>query len=154
MGRIEVGDARAWAEDTKLKITSLDLGLLQKVESQVIGRLAVVYPQSFGAWLSSTTTPELLKTVISMLYVSWFYQRQYSEDESNTNDYARLLEARANDIIESIIAGTIILVEVPTGGGVAHGGAAVYPDDASSLLCPTWDDPSLGPSKFSMGQVF
>jgi hypothetical protein len=152
MARIEIGDARSWAEETKLNIRKLDLGLLQDVETQVMSRLTSAYPVSAPTWVSSSTTPALVKNIISMLYVSWFYNRQYAEDESNTNDYARLLEARANEMIDSLVAGTLTLVEVVVEGG--HRSGSSYPNDTSSSFWPTSDDPSLGPARFSMGQVF
>jgi hypothetical protein len=149
MSRIEVQEANAWVEKTKLQVTEFDAALLAQVESQVLGRLAAQLDT--GTWVSPITTPAMVRTIIAMLYDAWLYDRQYSEDQEELNDYAALLRAQAEALLVGILDGSIPLPEVPTSDA---GQPAFYPTDASSALCPTSADPSLGPAAFSMGDRF
>ena len=86
------------------------------------------------------------------MFIAWLYRRQYSEDlGDNDASYAAQLEANANTIIVGIVDGSI---EIPTEPASNAGTPVFYPTDESSASDPTYDDPSLGPAKFSMSQVF
>jgi len=85
-----------------------------------------------------------------MKYAAWFYRRQYSE-EGGTNEYADMLDKAAEALIQNIIDGTIIVVEIPNS---TAGLAVFYPTDASSAMDPTSDDMSLGPPAFTVGRTF
>ena len=151
MARISLPEARAWAEPTKLKIDTLDNNLLALLEEEVLGQLQGVL--DISTWVDQNTTPRLIRTIISKLYVSWFYRRQYSEDTDAKNPYAQDLAANANMLIAGLIAGTI---EIPGTTTNDITSPLFYPTDASSLLDPRDfpDDPSVGPAKFSMTTVF
>lgn len=148
MARIDVTDAQAWAESTKLAISALDTALDSQVETQVLTRLQTVVQTS--AWVDTSSTPAIVKSIIAMLYVSWVYDRQYSEDQESGNDYAALLRASAESLIQGILNGTI---ELP-GVTVDPSQPAFYPTDASSALDPTPAQPHLGPEHFQTGMVF
>jgi hypothetical protein len=150
MARIEVPDAQAWVEKTKLDFTNLDPGLLEQIESQVVGRLAGQFDTS--TWTDHTTTPKMVKSVIAMFFVAWFYDRTYSEDQEQGNDYAAMLRAQAEALLVGILDGSTVLPEVP--GDNEPSGPSFYPNDESSALCPTDEDPSLGPAVFSIGFRF
>ena len=150
MARIELSDAQAWVEKTKLTFAELDPDLLQQVESQVIARLSGQFETV--TWVDAATTPKMVKSVIAMLYVAWYYDRSYSEDQEQGNDYAALLRASAEALMTGILDGSVDLPEVP--GSPEPGGPSFYPTDASSALSPTLEDPSLGPAAFSMGAKF
>lgn len=150
MARITPDDAQGWAEGTKLDLSTLDASLLNQIETEILGRLSSAYDSVL--WVDDLTTPALIKVIIAKMYVSWFYDRQYSENQDEGNDYAALLRANAEALIGGLLDGTIDIPEVPqVGSGL---GASFYPNDASSALCPTYDDPSLGPARFSMGKSF
>lgn len=151
MPRIQAQDAQAWAEKTKLPITQLDSELIAQIETRVLARLSAAFPDDVSTWVSPDTTPSIIKTVISMQYVAWFYDRQYSEEQEALNDYAVLLRAEAEALIQGILDGSIDVpgVVVPTIGDPGY-----YPNDVSSALEPTSTDRSLGDAKFSMGQVY
>lgn len=148
--RITVEDAQAWLEETKGLLGSLNDDLCTQVETQVLSRIAVVYDVS--TWVDTDTTPSLVKNVIAMYYVSWFYDRQYSENQDSGNNWAARLAQMADGIITSIISGSVVLTDSSQTNDSSA--PAFYPTDDSSLMCPTRDDPSLGPAKFSMGQVW
>lgn len=150
MARITTADAQGWAESTKLPLSSLDASLVSQIETEIISRLNSVYVTT--GWTDNTNTPSIVKVIIAKSYVAWVYDRQYSENQENGNDYAAMLRSNAEMLMEGLINGTIdIPGETPVGSGI---GASFYPNDASSALEPTVDDPSLGPAKFSMGKVF
>jgi hypothetical protein len=150
MPRIEVKDAKGWGEPTKLNLSTLDLGLLDQIEAEVLGRLSGVF--TITGWTDHTNTPTLVKVIIAKSYVSWFYDRQYSENQDDGNDYASMLRANAEMLITGLLDGTIELP--PPDGSTSGGKPAYYPNDASSAMTPTPDDLSLGPAKFSMGKAF
>lgn len=151
MARISQSEAQGWAELTKLTLPSLALdALLPQIETEVIARLNSIYDTS--GWTNDTTTPAIVRVVIAKMYVAYYIDRQYSENQDETNDYATLLRTNADMLMEGLIDGTIdIPNETPVGAGI---GPSFYPNDASSAQEPTLDDPSLGPAKFSMGKIF
>jgi hypothetical protein len=150
MPRIEAIDAQGWGEPTKLDLSTLDLYLLNQIETEVLGRLSGAFTTT--TWTNSSNTPALVKVIIAKMYVSWFYDRQYSENQDEGNDYAAMLRANAEMLITGLLDGTIELpeAEAPSNAGKP----AFYPNDASSAMEPTPEDRSLGPAKFSMGKVF
>jgi hypothetical protein len=150
MPHITVQQAQAWASQPKLTLGSLDTDLETQLAAQVLGRVAMAYDVS--GWSNEANTPELVQQVIAMMYMAWYYRRVYSEDEPNSNEYATLLMAMAEDLLSAIIAGQVLLPEDPL--GTTQGEAVFYPTDASSAQTPTVDDPSLGPEVFSMGTVW
>lgn len=150
MARITPVDAQGWAESTKLNLSTLDGSLLDQMETEVLSRLASAYDTTL--WIDPASTPKVVKVIISKLYVAWFYDRQYSENQEQGNDYAAMLRTNAEMLITGLLDGTISIPGVTPVGSA--GGAAFYPNDNSSALAPTPDDPSLGPAKFSMGKIF
>lgn len=143
-------DAQAWAERSKLSLSNLESDLVGQIATQVLSRIAQAFVTT--GWVDETTTPAIIRSIIAMKYVSWFYNKVYSEEQADTNDYAMRLDRIAEDLIDGIIAG-IVAVDDPTQSPV-NTGPTFYPTDTSSAQDPTSDDPSLGPASFVMGQVF
>lgn len=151
MPSININDAQAWAEGTKLALSSIDVGLEAQVATQVLSRIAQAYDVS--GWTTPTLTPGVVRSIVAMTYVSWLYSRTYSEDEPGSNEYAIRLLGMAEDLITGIINGVIDIVEVvtPTLTGTSP---SFYPNDLSSAQDPTPEDPSLGGAKFTLGAIF
>jgi hypothetical protein len=154
MARITQDEANAWAEKTKLEPTLIfnvkNLALLEQLEEEILARITPAYDPTL--WVDATTTPRLVRVAIAKTYVAWAYRRAYSEDISDADAmYAALLQANAETIIQGLIDGVI---EIPGEPTTNAGSPVFYPTDDSSAACPTDDDPSLGPAKFSMSQVF
>jgi len=147
MAHISKEEAQAWAEGTKLTITALDLELEGHLAEEIIRQLSSVF--DVAAWLDESTTPKLVRTIISKVYVAWLYDRQYSEDIEQGSNYADRLKQNAQVLLDALLAGTIALP-----GLVDNVGPVFYPTDASSAQAPTFEDPSLGPAAFSMGMRF
>jgi hypothetical protein len=151
--RITTAEAQAWVEATKFTVPDVTVSpnseLLTEIEEEVIARVSSAYNTT--TWVDATTTPRLVRVAIAKKFVAWAYRRAYSESlEGADATYASLLDANAETIIQGIVDGSI---DIP-GIAAVIGKPVFYPTDASSALTPTVDDPSLGPSKFSMGQVF
>jgi hypothetical protein len=149
MARVALGEVQGWLEPTKLTLTSLDTGLLNNLEEEVLARLGSVYDTSL--WIDSSTTPKLVRTIISKLYSSWHYDRQYSEDQEEGNNYAHRLAQNAENLIRSIVAGQIIIPDEPISN--PHQ-ANFFPTNESSSKKPTELNPEFGGPYFSLGRRF
>lgn len=147
---ITVDEANAYADKNKLIVTSVDVDLETSQATQLFAKLGQVYDVS--TWVDEVTTPNLVRKVLAMLYTGWFYERTYSEDQ-DTSDYGQMLISQANQLIEGIVAGTLVLSDV-TVPAVNPDQPSFYPDDASSALTPSFEDRSLGDAKFSMGTIW
>jgi hypothetical protein len=151
MARIELGDAQAWLEPSKAELDEFDVDLLEQVETQVLSAL-VGTGYDTSTWVDTTSTPDLIKSIISMLYASYYLQRQYSEDQEVDNPWAKRLYDMATANIRGLISGTLTLTD--TSDFTVAGAPAFYPTDASSAACPDYYDKSLGDARFSMGMEF
>lgn len=150
MARITVDDVRGWVESSKLNITALDLNFLPQIETEVLARLGTVY-DTVG-WVDSTSTPSLVKVIITKMYAGWLYDKYYSENQAERNEYAQMLKDNAELLMTGLLDGTI---EIPGTPATTNQGPSFYPNDISSARTPGEDgDWSLGPAKFSMGQIF
>ncbi len=107
MPRITIKNAQAWLEGTKLTIASLDQDLLELIEAEVVGQLASI--TDISVWINETSTPVLVRTIISKMYAAWVYDRQYSEDIDQTSNYAEKLKINAQLLLTGLLAGTIEL---------------------------------------------
>ena len=143
MARVNLTDVQAWGEQTKMSgalasiSTEPNQSLLLQVESIVLARIGTTYDTV--TWVDPTSTPQTIRTIISMMFVSWVIDRQYSEDE-DLNAYATRLSVQVELLLNGIIDGTIELPGVPNTTGA--GQPSFWPNDTTS-----------GPV-FSMGQVF
>jgi hypothetical protein len=155
MARVTLLEVQAWGEPTKMgpALASITVEpyatLLAQVETQVLARVASSY--TVTNWTNEASTPATIRTIIAMMYVSWIIDRQYSEDE-DLNAYATRLAAQVELFLAGISDGSL---EIPgVDNSLGSGQPSFYPNDESSSQCPTYDDPSLGGSRFSMGTVF
>lgn len=148
MPRIILEDVRAWVESSKLDPQALNQSLLSQLEEEILAKIGSVYDTS--TWTNETNTPLLVKVIIAKTYAAWLYGRAYSENQSEPNEYAQMLKDNAEKLVLGILDRTIEIPDVASAGAEA----SFYPNDASSALSPTFDDPSLGPAKFSLGRVF
>lgn len=146
-------DVSAWADGNKLQLTSVDANLETSVAEQVLARIGTVTDVS--GWTNGATTPPLVIKIMSMIYVGWYYQRTYSEDQE-ANDYGLLLMAQAEKLLDGIVAGEYDLPGATDASNI--GNPVFYPTDQSSAVCdndPSLQyDSSLGSAKFSMGTIW
>lgn len=151
MAHITTADVNAFADGRKITIAALDAALEGTQSTQVFARLSQIYNTS--TWVDENTTPTLVKSIIAMLYVGWLFQRTYSED-TNISNYGTLLIAEATTLLDGLVAESIVIPNLPIGQNTGLSQPSFYPDDLSSAAETTYDDMSLGPAKFTMGQVW
>jgi hypothetical protein len=150
MSNITVEEAQVWCQRTKLSLGSLDGGLEAQIVSTVLARLGTAYDTS--TWLTTHTTPMVVKTIIAMYYAAWMHNKQYADDNDDTNAYADKLMQMADAALANLLDGT---TEIPGVDPIVDSGApSYYPTDASSAMPATVEDPSLGPAAFSMSTIF
>jgi CRISPR/Cas system CMR-associated protein Cmr1 (group 7 of RAMP superfamily) len=127
MPNVGVGEVQAWLETTKANLgSSLDTELEASIAAQVLSRVSLSYDVS--TWTTPETTPKLVRKVIAMKYAAWFYQRQYSEDNDEPNNYALLLNAQAEQLLDGIVSGANDLPEVDGIGIEYSAGRGSYED--------------------------
>lgn len=149
MGRVTLSEVAAWVDPTKIPLSALDQELLSHLEEEVLVQLVPQY--NVSTWLSPETTPKIVRVIIAKVYASFYIDRAYSENQDVGNDYAARLQANANTLIMGLVNGSIQIPEIPPDNPSS---ASFYPNDASSSMEPTSDDPSLGGPWFSLGRVF
>lgn len=136
MAYITVQDANAWTDKSKLTLTELDSELEASVARQVFARISQAYDTS--TWVDSNTTPSLIRKIIAMQYVAWYYERAYSED-GGQNTYSDRLFQQAEALIEGLITGAIDLPDNEEDSTLPKIGTAEY---------------EFGEPKFTMGQIW
>lgn len=149
MVRITVEEVRGWVEVTKLNVQDLDLNFLPQLETEVLAKISTVYDTT--TWIDAASTPALIRVILTKMYAGWIYDRAYSENQSEANPYAAMLKENAGMLLQGLIDGTIELPGIPA---TSSPNPSFYPNDASSAMEPTFEDPSLGPARFSLGKVF
>lgn len=150
MARVTQREVQSWLELTKLNLAALNTDLLSQLEEEVLVQLSSVYDVS--TWVDETTTPKIVRTIIAKTYASYQIDKAYSENQDEGNDYAARLMANANMLLAGLTSGMFEIPEVPSPEN--PGTASFYPTDASSAMEPTFEDPSLGPARFSLGKAF
>src|SRR5258706_16279220 len=98
MTRITVEEVRGWVEVTKLNIQNLDLDFLPQLETEVFAKLNTVYDTT--TWVDPTTTPALIRVIITKMYAGWIYDRAYSENQAESNPYAAMLKENASMLLQ------------------------------------------------------
>lgn len=147
---ISIEEANAYADKNKLNIAFIDTDLEASQAELTFAKISQVYDAS--TWVDGTTTPSLVRKVIAMQYVGWYYLRVYSEDE-DVSTYGQLLLSQAAEILEGIVTGTLVLTDVSV-PAINPDQPSFYPTDVSSAQSPTYEDPSLGGPTFSMGRIW
>lgn len=152
MALITVAQVNAWLDPTKAAISSLEDDLTHNVQIKILSKLETRFDTS--GWTTASATPDLVQTVIAMLYAGTIYDRAYSEDLISGEDpYGRRLQEDAHNLCEAILNGYIELRDL---SGYSNPAAPEFwPTNAATTLAD--DDPtssSAAPRAFSMGQVF
>lgn len=102
--------------------------LEENAKAQVLGKLASVYP--VADWRTNEA-PKLVRQIIAMYMAAWIYARQFGEDTANINSYASWLLRQAQDLVSSIVSGTLLLeevtwVDVGTADDLLESGAPIF----------------------------
>lgn len=133
-------DVNVWLDSVKTNVATLEDGLADQITSTVLGAISQRY--SVEGWLDPTTTPLLVKRIISMFYAGYFYHRTFSND-SEPGVYGDKLLADAQTLLDGVVAGTTV---IPTSSSIPVVSVDPNPTFASELL--------LTDPVFSMDKVF
>ena len=140
VNRIELTDVALYADGHKLNIQTLDPDLEAALDG-VVAQLSTIYAVS--GWNSPANTPPIVRQLLGMYYVAWWYLRTYSNDASQ-NGYGLWLMERADGMLTSLLTKQLVLIGVPEAPGneeqLAHNTASFYPNDS--------------PAKFGMDHVW
>jgi hypothetical protein len=137
MPHVSLAEVQAWLETTRANLEQLDSQLEASIADQVLARVALSY--DVASWDSLATTPKLVRKIIAMKYASWHYQRAYSEDADTTNEYALMLNAQAETLLEGVVNGSLELVDIGSQGD-------------TTLSRPVYELPDT--PAFTMGKVW
>lgn len=153
MAHFEKSEMQSWLESSKLapQFVDIDEDLATQIGTMIKSRLAPIY--TVANWTTANNTPKLVRTIIAMHYVAWIYDKTFSVDSDETNDYAALLRSTADANILALISGAVILEEDPLTTSDT-GTPVFFPNDTSSANPPSEDFPSDGGPAFMMGTVF
>lgn len=151
MANITLSDVQAWLETTKLNPSTIESNLADQITVALLARLRPVF-DSVDTWTSDTTTPKLVKTIISMLYVAALYERSYGDDHEDTDNYAGLLRSMAEANILGLLNGSLQITEDDSNRDSSS--PAYFPNDLSSAQAASSDAPNDGGPYFTMGMTF
>ena len=97
----------AWTNTEKVTwANNVDADLDSQIASQVLAKVARAFDTS--SWYDKDTTPELILSIMSMIYVGRKFQEMYSDDSSNS-DYGTALIIDANNMLENLLSGDLVL---------------------------------------------
>lgn len=140
---ITTDDLQAWLSEDRHRLNIIaDPEEEVGIASGVLSKLATRFDVS--TWIDSSSTPLLVRTIISLLVASARLRKVYA-DQGDESNYADKLEEWANDYIMGLVEGTILLLD-----------AAESLAEQSDLLGPSFlpDDSTLPVASFTMGEVF
>lgn len=157
MAHVTLPEVQQWLEATKLTLSSLDPALEDSAFTVVSSMLDRRYDTT--VWVDSTTTPSLIRKIISLLIASWTYERQYSEESTGSSSYSTALEDSAMSLIAGLTEGSIDIVGVVPTNETSQQPAFLPTDDTG--LTQRVDGlgfylgvPGDEDIKFTMGRVF
>lgn len=103
MPYVSLAEVKQWFNGTKLEDDfAVDSELEQTVVAYVLGRLQDTYNTT--VWTGASSTPALIRKIISMFVAAWNYQVLYSDDDDLSN-FGQMLKAEAEKWLEGVAAG-------------------------------------------------
>lgn len=156
MAVIELVDIQQWLELTKIEPSSIDAALEISCQEEAFSRLATKYDVS--TWIDASTTPELVKTIVSLLYAGRLWNRSFQAGSSKEGSYGDKLIRRADLLLLGIVEGEYDLIDTDTGNTIdpaSDEGPSFFPDDSATELAKT--DPEhadAAPQYATMGMRF
>jgi len=155
-------DANKHLDGTKIEFASnADAAQEASVADAIVrAKLFDTFPDNVGLWDYDPTvpqedTPALIRVIAGMLMAAQRYEKSYSEETLDGNDYAARLRAQALSMLDQIVTGQLSLDDV-TYEIDAFGEAMFYPNDSTIIVDPApvgllAGDPDR---RFEMGTVF
>ncbi len=111
MSLVSVDDVQAWFTDDRLSLeVTDDLPEEPNVSAEVLSTVAARYDTS--TWIDRSTTPELIRSIISAQVAAIRYRKHYA-DQIDELPYADWLDQWAMTIMNGIVGGSIALLDIP-----------------------------------------
>jgi hypothetical protein len=150
---VTVAEVQQWIQDTRLTVASVNPELESSAYSRVVSALALRY--TTATWVDSTTTPALVRSIISMLIAAWTINRAHAETMGDVDAYGVHLESSAMILLGGLADGSI-LVDDTAIGDYATGQPAFWPTDIATTTATEegWDADGAAPLMFTAGKVF
>jgi hypothetical protein len=110
MARVTSDDVQIYLDEDLFEVPENDTFPEEPTfADMVFARLGQVYDTS--TWLTTVTTPALVRRILAMLIAANRYNKKHSEDEDSGNKYAYKLENRAWDLVKLIIDDQAVLYD-------------------------------------------
>lgn len=150
---VDVTEVQQWIQDDRLQVTDVDPVLESSAFSRTVSVLALRYDTS--TWTDATNTPDLIRSVVSMLMAAYIINRSHAEVTGDVDSYGVHLESSALELLGALADGSI-LVEDDVVSEYSTGQAAVWPTDAATTIAEEegWDAEGAAPLMFTVGKVF
>lgn len=150
---VDVTEVQQWIQDDRLQITNVDPVLESSAFSRTASALALRYDTA--AWTDTTNTPDLIRTVISMLMAAWIINRSHGEVTGDVDSYGVHLESSAYDLLGGLADGSILAEDIVT-STYSTGQPAFWPTDMATTVADEegWDADGAAPLMFTTGKVF
>ncbi len=144
MPLINIDDVQSWFTTDRLLLEADDdLKEETNVSNEVTSTVASRYDTSL--WVDRTTTPTLIKSIISARVAAVRYREHYA-DQLEEENYADWLDNWFTMTLDGIVSGQIQLLDATDlTTALTSAGPEFFPTDTSSVT---------EPAKFSMGKTF
>lgn len=146
-------EVQQWIQDDRLQVADVDPVLESSAFSRVEGKLSLRYDTS--TWTTTTTTPALVRSVISMLMAAWIINRSHGEMTADVDSYGVHLESSAYELLGALADGSITIGDDIT-STYSTGQPAFWPTDMATTIASEdgWDADGAAPLMFTTGKVF
>jgi hypothetical protein len=146
-------EVQQWIQDSRLTIASVDPPLESSAYSRVVGALALRY--TTASWTDSTTTPALVRSIISMLIAAWTINKAHAETVGDVDAYGVHLESSAEVLLGGLADGSILIDDTAV-GDYSTGQPGFWPTDLATTVAAEegWDAEGAAPLMFTTGKVF
>lgn len=133
-------DANAHLDKDKVQFHTADEAsdIALSIDRFVRGRLNSVYGEQVTLWdynptAPQTDTPEMIREIAAMLMAAKLYNERYSLEDNSSNTYGSRLWRRGDELLDSLIDGSMTLVEVEVISGTAFSQDDFWPNDTTGF---------------------
>jgi hypothetical protein len=150
---VTVSEVQQWIQDTRLTVGSVNTDLESSAFSRVVGALALRY--TTATWVDASSTPALVRSIISMLIAAWTINRAHAETVGDVDAYGVHLESSAMVLLGGLADGSILIDDTAI-GDYSTGQPAFWPTDNATTIAEEegWDAEGAAPLLFTAGKVF
>jgi hypothetical protein len=136
-------DANDHLDGTKISFLNDDDASPEAKDADVyvLGRLSSVYPDHATLWTAvdplvppAEATPGLVRLAASLLMASYRYAKKYSEETQTPNPYSERLKARADEILNGLVGGTLTLYDEDYASSSQFFEADFWPNDTTVVV--------------------